>query len=110
MERALERERKGEGRVIPAILRPCDWHDLPFGKLLATPTDGRPVTMWPNIDQAFLDVVNAIKRALNELGQKAKPTRQTVPQPAADVPPSPTYDEPRPSNLTTTKPLTYTHQ
>jgi len=98
MGRALERHRKGEARVIPVILRPCDWHDLPFGKLLATPTDGRPVTMWPNIDQAFLDVVNAIKRALNELGQKAKPTRQTVPQPGADVPVSPLY-EARSSNL-----------
>jgi len=47
-----------------------NWHDLPFGKLLAHRTDGRPVTMWPNIDQAFLDVVNAIKRALNELGKR----------------------------------------
>jgi len=81
-------------------------HDLPFGKLLATPTDGRPVTMWPNIDQAFLDVVNAIKRALNELGQKAKPTRQTVPQPGADVPASPLYDEARSSNLRVKKRFT----
>ena len=106
MGRALERHRKGEARVIPVILRPCDWHDLPFGKLLATPTDGRPVTMWPNIDQAFLDVVNAIKRALNELGQKAKPTRQTVPQPSADVPASPLYDEARSSNLRVKKRFT----
>jgi hypothetical protein len=47
MERALERHRKGEARVIPVILRPRDWHDLPFGKLLATPTDGRPVRRVP---------------------------------------------------------------
>ena len=73
MKRALERHEKREARVIPVILRPCDWHDLPFGKILATPTDGRPVTKWPNIDEAFLDVVIAIKRALTELGQNAKP-------------------------------------
>lgn len=76
MKRALERHQTGEARVIPVILRPCDWHDLPFGKLLAAPIDGRPITMWPNIDQAFLDVVTAIKRALKELGQKSVPSTQ----------------------------------
>ena len=42
MKRAIERHQRGEARVIPVILRPCDWHDLPFGKLLATPKDGTP--------------------------------------------------------------------
>lgn len=74
MNRALERHTRGEARVIPVILRPCDWHDLPFGELLATPTDGRPITMWPNVDQAFLAVVTAIRQALKELGQRPKPT------------------------------------
>jgi hypothetical protein len=32
MIRAMERHEKGEARVIPVILRPCDWHGLPFGK------------------------------------------------------------------------------
>jgi len=73
MKRALERHQQGDARIIPVILRPCDWHDLPFGKFLATPKDGRPITMWPNVDEAFLDVVTAIKRALKELGQSVKP-------------------------------------
>jgi hypothetical protein len=66
MTLALERHRRGEARVIPVILRPCDWQGLPFGKLLATPTDGRAITTWSNRDQAFLDVVLAIKRALKD--------------------------------------------
>lgn len=65
MLRAIERSDTGTATVIPVILRPCDWHDTPFGKLLAAPTDGRPITKWPNIDEAFLDVVQAIKRALS---------------------------------------------
>jgi TIR domain len=73
MNRALERHHTGQARVIPVILRPCDWHSLPFGALLATPRDSRPITMWPNIDEAFLDVVTAIKNALKELGQKTGP-------------------------------------
>jgi len=72
MKRALERHQHGEARVIPVILRPCDWHDLSFGKLLATPKDGKPITMWPNIDEAFLDVAKAIKHALKDLGQTEK--------------------------------------
>jgi hypothetical protein len=73
MTRALERHERSEARVIPVILRPCDWQDLPFGKLLATPTDGRPITKWPNADEAFLDVVKAIKRALTEIRPSTKP-------------------------------------
>src|SRR5258708_14357410 len=40
MRLALQRDSSGEARVIPVILRPCTWERLPFGKLLATPTDG----------------------------------------------------------------------
>ena len=75
MDQAMERHKSCAARVIPVILRPCDWHGLPFGKLLATPTDGKPVTKWPDRDEAFLNVVQAIKAALDELGQK--PSRTT---------------------------------
>src|ERR1035441_1649714 len=34
MIRAMERHKNGEARVIPVILRACDWHELPFGQLL----------------------------------------------------------------------------
>ena len=68
MLRAMERHDRLEARVIPIILRPCDWHSLPFGKLLAAPKDGKPVTKWADQDDAFLDIVTAIKDALKELG------------------------------------------
>lgn len=44
---ALDRQARGEAIVIPVILRPCEWHHAPFGKLRATPSDGKPVTQWP---------------------------------------------------------------
>jgi hypothetical protein len=45
MSRALERHEAGKCRVIPVILRPSDWHDAPFRKLLAAPgrQAGHPV-------------------------------------------------------------------
>lgn len=48
MLRAMERHKAGEAVVIPVILRACDWHNAPFGKLNAVPRDGRPVTLWPD--------------------------------------------------------------
>lgn len=61
VRRAMQRWEAGEARVVPVILRPCDWHDTTFGKLLAVPCDGKPVSTWRNRDAAFLDVVQAIK-------------------------------------------------
>jgi hypothetical protein len=67
MERAMERHRSDEARVIPVILRPVDWHNTPFGKLLALPTDGKPVTSWPNHDDGFLDIAKGIRKVAEEL-------------------------------------------
>jgi TIR domain len=103
MKRALERHESGEARVIPVILRPCDWHDLPFGKLLATPTDGLPVTKWPNRDDAFLDVVAAIKRVLKERGQNVRPVKHSP----AKMSGAAAFEEPiRSSNLRVKKQFT----
>jgi TIR domain len=67
VQQALERHAKGEVRVIPVILRSCDWHDEPFAKLQALPRDARPVTDWPNLDNALYDVAKGIKRVVEEL-------------------------------------------
>lgn len=65
MKRALARHDAGSAKVIPVILRRCHWHDLPFGKLLATPPDGKPVIEFPSLDAGFYEVVGAVKQALN---------------------------------------------
>src|SRR5918911_929130 len=64
MTRAMERHQAGEATVIPVILRACEWHRAPFGKLLATPTDGKPVMAWADRDTAFLDVARQIRSAV----------------------------------------------
>ncbi len=94
MIRALERNTAGEARVIPVILRPCEWQHAPFGKLLATPKDGKPVTKWADPDEAFLDIAKAIRAAARKdpLGSTAKPQPKEVPR--AEEPAAP-----RSSNL-----------
>lgn len=78
MERALERHEAGEARVIPVILRPCDWHTAPFGKLLAAPKDGRAVTSWPDKDEAFTDVARQVRLALGAKAQAVTKRRQNL--------------------------------
>ncbi|MDY7232810.1 toll/interleukin-1 receptor domain-containing protein [Hyalangium rubrum] len=73
MMRALERHDSSEARVIPVILRPCDWHSAPFGKLLAAPRDGKAITMWPNEDEALTDVAVKVREAVKELGARQVP-------------------------------------
>jgi hypothetical protein len=64
-EIALRRHQDGSARVIPVVLRPCEWTITPFGDLQALPRDGLPVTQWPDRDQAALDVARGIIAALD---------------------------------------------
>ena len=66
-KRALERHDRGEATVIPVLLRPVDWEGAPFARLQGLPTGLRPVTSWPNRDEAFRDVAQGIRRAVASL-------------------------------------------
>ncbi len=61
VKRAMDRQRSGDARVIPIILRPVDWKDAPFGKLQPLPEDGNPITRWSDKDEAFRHVAEQIK-------------------------------------------------
>lgn len=67
MVRALERHEKKEAIVIPIIIRPVDWKRSPFAKLQALPKDGRPVTTWQIRDEAWVNVVEGIRHAIDEI-------------------------------------------
>lgn len=108
MLRAMERHDSGEARVIPIILRHCDWHSAPFGKLLAAPQDGRPITAWPDRDEAFTDVARKIRAAVTQVAPT--PARKTASRPSAPAAPVETTPEqiqlPRSSNLRLKKEFT----
>jgi hypothetical protein len=105
MKRALERHESGDARVIPVILHPCDWHSAPFGKLMATPADGKPVSKHPNQHDAFLDIVISIRSVATELSGHA--ARSKVATPHKDGHTSqPKTELPRSSNLRISKDFT----
>jgi TIR domain len=66
MSRALQRHERGEACVIPVIVRPADW-EWKLGHLQALPKDAKPITRWLDQDEAWLDVVRGIRKAVKEL-------------------------------------------
>jgi Tfp pilus assembly protein PilF len=71
LKRALERHGRGEARVVPVVLTPCDWRSAPFGKLNALPRDGKPVVDWPTRDHGFLNVAEGLRSIGRELRPRA---------------------------------------
>jgi len=72
MQRAIQRHNEGTARVIPIIMKPCDWNDdeMPFKKLKVLPKDGKALTTWDDRDEAFLNVVQGIRGSIASLQAK----------------------------------------
>lgn len=69
---SLERQEQGKVHIIPIILRPCSWKDVPvLGELQALPKDAEPLDTWTNIDKGWVNVVEGIKTIIQD---KVKPT------------------------------------
>ncbi|WP_437547607.1 SIR2 family protein [Sorangium sp. So ce367] len=65
--RAMERRAAGQAVVVPILLRPCDWETTRFAELQAVPRDKKPVTKWPDEDEALLQVVREIRAVVTKL-------------------------------------------
>lgn len=66
-KKALELRKNRGTPVIPIILSHCGWlDDKDISKLLALPTDGRPVSNFLVCDAAWLDVYSGVKRIIEK--------------------------------------------
>ena len=79
MKRALERHKRGEAHVIPVILRHVYWQGI-IGKIQALPKDGKPITdhRWHNLDEAFYNVAEGIRKVVEEEQGKQPPPLGTT--------------------------------
>lgn len=90
MNRALERHKSGKAKVIPIILKHCDWKHMPLGALRALPRDGYPISKWADKDEAYHDVVKELRRVLGadhpqrSASTNKKETLHAPVQPSAD--------------------------
>ncbi|WP_257386744.1 toll/interleukin-1 receptor domain-containing protein [Tahibacter caeni] len=88
MQRALEREQRGEACVIPVIVRPCAWKLTPFHGLQIAAGEWPALSQWPNVDEGYAQVVLAVRAAIDGLAARrlASPPHSTAPIPVAAVP------------------------
>jgi internalin A len=64
MKEAINQHEKGKSIVVPIILRACNWHNTPFGKLQALPKDGFPVKSAASIDDSLNEIIIKISSLL----------------------------------------------
>lgn len=86
MAHALAMEQRGDAVVIPVIIRSVDFQDAPFAHLQALPTDARPVSRWSDPDEAWVDVVRGIRKAIERFG-----TAGAAVTPPEVAPPAPSH-------------------
>jgi hypothetical protein len=73
MQRALERDKQGQARVIPLILRPCDWQASPIAHLQCLPRNAKPITTWNNQDEAFATIAKALRKIVSPQRSSGSP-------------------------------------
>jgi hypothetical protein len=61
---ASQMQEKGQIIIVPIIIEPCDWLNTPFKQFKALPRDGKPISTWENINTAFLDVIQNLRRLI----------------------------------------------
>jgi hypothetical protein len=79
MKRAIERHERDEALVIPIIIRYTDFEDAPFKSIQSLPTDLKPVVAWSDQDEAWLNVVTGIRKAIGKLSaERQQPAMEEV--------------------------------
>ncbi len=62
---ALRRRSQGLCQIIPVLARPVDLAGTPFAGLTALPRNGQSIAQWRDQDEAWTEVVRAIRTALD---------------------------------------------
>ncbi|HEY4389503.1 MAG TPA: toll/interleukin-1 receptor domain-containing protein [Ktedonobacteraceae bacterium] len=60
-KQALQTHTPPEKYVVPVLLHDVEWEHSDFGHLTPLPTNRKPVSNWPNLHAAFLDVAKGVR-------------------------------------------------
>ena len=66
VETALRMHKASEAQLIPIVVRSVEWSDSPLSVLQGLPKDARPVSLWEDQDEAWVDVIRGIKTLIQE--------------------------------------------
>lgn len=67
LEEAMRLHDAAQARVVPVILRSCDWEHSRFARLNALPADGQPAVEAQHPDQRFSAVAKGLRKVVAEL-------------------------------------------
>ena len=67
MQEALEREKNGECKILPVIVRPCIWDETILKNFLALPEDGKAINKYDNEDEAYTEIAKGVKDIIEEI-------------------------------------------
>jgi hypothetical protein len=68
LHRALERHDAGHARAVFVLIRAVNWGEIPrIKKYTIVPRNLVAVASWPNIDEAFTEVVKEVERVIKEI-------------------------------------------
>ena len=70
MPRALQRLGEGKVRVIPVIVRVCQWQKTALAKLNVLPRDGKPVGRWDDPDEAYLQIAEGVEAVAADIARE----------------------------------------
>ena len=85
MQTALEKAEQGKMTIFPVIAEPSDWLASPLQKFKAVPRDGKPISEWTNPNNAYLDVVQELRRVATTGVRRTTDTRSTIDAPTNAV-------------------------
>lgn len=87
LPRALARHAAGNAVVIPLYLRPVAWERTLFAAIPGLPRGGVPVTLWPNQDEAWVEMTRGIAAvAAQQLRQRGTDAPVLCLTPAPQLP------------------------
>ena len=67
MKKAIEREKRGECKIIPVIVRACMWDETPLKNFLAFPKDGKSIEQYERKDDAYLEIAKGVREIVQSM-------------------------------------------
>lgn len=83
---AIEREKRGETRILPILLKPVHWQYSPLGNFLPLPENGIPAVdkSWQTQDHAFFQIVDSLQLVIDQERTRRFPDQESsYPPPAS---------------------------
>lgn len=66
---ALRRHEEDGVGILPVFVKSVDLANMPFGRFQGLPLDLRPISAWPDADEAWLQVAQGVRQAVDDIYQ-----------------------------------------